>query len=337
MRTVAKKPARPAKARRSAAKGGRARAPKAKAKTSARGRAGASRSGGRRSGGARQSAMAGYARRAVEAASAYAAAIIVAGALVLVAFLWAGGYLGQLGRSLNAVMEHAAIGAGLSVERVSLRGEREIDPDEVRAAVSSALGRSIFHVDIEAVRADVEALGWVERAAVTRLMPNAIHVSIIERRPIAVWQMAGALHLIDASGARIQPVALSDRPDLPLVVGEGADREAAAFLGDLEDFGEIRARLAAATRSGDRRWTVRLRSGAAIKLPEGQIRSALSIVSELHERDGVLDAPLEYIDLRDPSRAVLRPAGGGAEEIAADRSASASPGRGDRYAAFGDI
>ena len=55
--------------------------------------------------------------------------------------------------------ERASAGAGFAVERVSVRGARQTDLTDIREALEPQLGRSVFHVDMNAARARVEELG----------------------------------------------------------------------------------------------------------------------------------------------------------------------------------
>jgi len=314
MRAVAKKTPstrrRKAGASKSSARGGAK--PRRKAQGSAARR---KRTGG--GGGGRLAGAAAGLRRLASAVSAYAVVLIGAGLFLFILFLWAGGYLANAGRSFNAGLARLTAGAGFAVERVSVRGLHNASADDVRRIVNPHLGRSLVHVDLEDVRAEVEALGWVKHAAVARLLPDTLHVSVIERDPIAIWQNDGALRLIDADGAVVAPVRLDQRSDLLLVVGEGADVEAAAFLDSVAPYAEVRKRLVAAVRSGQRRWTLRMRGGASVKLPESGQDEALRVLAQLHDEHGILDQPLEYIDLRDAARAVLRPASGPAAVLSA--------------------
>ena len=69
-------------------------------------------------------------------------------------------------------------------------------------------------------------------------------------------------------------------------------------------------------RVGERRWNVRLRNGVDLRLPDEGFADSLDALATLQETSGILDQPLEYIDLRDPERMVVRKRGELAEETA---------------------
>lgn len=250
----------------------------------------------------------------------YALASAAGGVVILVsvvAVLWAGGYVGALGDRANRAFADAAVSAGFGVGKVTLLGRRQADPVEIEQALGSVVGGSLLHFDPEAARARVEALGWVRSAAVSRLLPDTVHVSIRERAPAAVWQMSGALHLVDVEGAVIREIGAYEYSSLPLIVGAGAPDAAAGILRALEPHPALAEMTAALIRVGERRWNMRLRNGLDVKLPDAEFARALDILEMLHDAHGTLDQPLEYIDLRDPERMVLRKSGE-AQDVAID-------------------
>jgi cell division protein FtsQ len=237
----------------------------------------------------------------------------VAGAIVLLlvgaAAAWAGGYVGILAERVDNSVRRAAVGAGFEVRRVTLMGRREASVEEIEAAVGPVVGGSILHVDLEDARRRIENLGWVRSAAVSRLLPDTIHVSIRERTPAAVWQLSGQLHLIDEAGAIIRSIKADQYPDLPLVVGAGASEAAADILKELASRPEIAGMTSSLTRVSDRRWNLRLRSGVDVMMPEGDLEEAFEVLTRLLDHDVSLDRTVEYIDLRNPERLTAHPKG----------------------------
>ncbi len=49
-------------------------------------------------------------------------------------------------------------------------------------------GDSMLGFSLEAARQRIEALSWVEHAAVERRLPGTLVVNLVERRPFAIWQ-----------------------------------------------------------------------------------------------------------------------------------------------------
>lgn len=234
----------------------------------------------------------------------------VAGAFVIlatgVAILWVGGYFGVAAKAVDREVAAATRAAGFQVERVTIRGTRQTAYDDVLAAIGPVIGSSVLCLDLSDVRARVEALGWVKTASVTRLLPAGLHISIRERTPAAIWQIDRQPLLIDAEGAVIREVGTLEYSYLPLIVGAGAPEAAAEVLQALARFPVLAERTSALIRVSERRWTLELRNKAKINLPESGLAEAIEMVGVLQTAHGTLDQDIEYIDLRDSERMIIK-------------------------------
>ena len=217
----------------------------------------------------------------------------------------------QPGSTIASWRERAGNAVGLPVQAVVIEGRDKTPDAMLRAALGVAKGDKLLGFSLDAARARIEQLAWVQSATVERRLPGTIVVTLQERRPFAVWQNNGKFDLIDRRG---QVVAEQDPAKdatafatLPLVVGPGAPEAAAALLDLLAAQPVLRPRVVAAVRVGERRWNLRLNTGGDVLLPEGQEAAAIAKLMELHASQGLLDRPLQTVDLRLPDRLVVRP------------------------------
>jgi len=213
--------------------------------------------------------------------------------------------------SVASLRERLTAGTGLLVREIVIEGRSLTPEGMLRAALGVSRGDKLLGFSLEAARSRIERLTWVQHATVERRLPGTIVVQITERRPYAVWQTGGRFVLIDRAG---QIVADQDPVKdaaafavLPLVVGPGAPEYAAVLLDELASRPELRARVVAAIRVGERRWNLRLSNGADVLLPEGAEAPAMTRLMELHTTQALLDRPLQSLDLRLPDRLVVRP------------------------------
>lgn len=221
---------------------------------------------------------------------------------------------GRVGQMLEGV----ALAAGLRVAEVRFEG-RDLTPEPMlRAAVGAPAGTPILLASPAGIRERVEELAWVESASVERHLPSTLVVRITERQPFALWQEGGRFAVIDRGGRAIATDGLRAFAGLPVVVGAGAAPHAAALLDALDEYPDLKGRVRAAIRVGERRWNLRLRNGADVMLPEGHAAAAIARLMEFHARDALLDRPLAVVDMRLPDRMVVRPK---------DASAPATPAR----------
>jgi cell division protein FtsQ len=146
----------------------------------------------------------------------------------------------------------------------------------------------------------------VQSARVERRLPNTIVVSLTERRPFAIWQFQGKFRLVDRAG-QVVDQDLAEVKELPLIVGAGAPAAAAPLLDLVGKYPALLSRMVAAVRVGERRWNLRLNTGADVMLPEGAEQAALERLMTLHQGQALLDRPLKAVDMRLPDRLVVRP------------------------------
>jgi cell division protein FtsQ len=212
------------------------------------------------------------------------------------------------GRVQSLVENAAALGeaAGLEVREVIVEGRQNTPRDLIRAALGVERGDPLLSFSPTEARARLETIAWVESAHVERRMPGTILVRLTERTPFAIWQHNGRFAVIDREGRVVTTETLDAFGPLPLVVGAGADKTAAALYDLLAAHGEVLRRTQALVRVGERRWNLRLHNGVDVLLPEGQEAPALNRLAELHQRNALLDRPLVAIDMRLPDRLVLR-------------------------------
>ena len=110
--------------------------------------------------------------------------------------------------------------------QIQVSGNQYVARDAVVALFAPDRDHSLLRVPLEARRAQVERISWVESARVMRALPDAIRVEITERRPVAFLRTGSDLALVDAYGAILERPAQGDFR-LPVVSGmdEGTPRE----------------------------------------------------------------------------------------------------------------
>jgi cell division protein FtsQ len=233
-------------------------------------------------------------------------------ALAIAAVLGLGGLLAvasgaadDAGKAIASATAGAARGAGLAVRQVTPQAPdggplTEARRAQVLEAAAVPPGGVMFAIDPGAIRARVEKLAWVESARVLRLWPDQLVIIATPRRPVALWQKDGRFAMIDGSGAALSGFAA--RP----VSGAEAGAAAPALLAALGARPAIQERTAAAIYVDARRWTLQLASGASVLLPAQGIEGALDQLVALQADMGLLDRPLDRIDLRHKGALLVR-------------------------------
>jgi cell division protein FtsQ len=231
-------------------------------------------------------------------------AVVALGAVAAVA---TSGMAQRLAAGIAADARHALAEAGLRLSRIEIDGRVHTDNAALLAAVGARRGDPILAIDPEAVRARLKQVAWVREAEVRRRLPDVLDIRLVERTPFAIWQSQGRHSVIDREGVVLASEGLDRFGPLPLVVGGGAAPRAADILDLVARHPALAERFKAAVRVADRRWNIRLTSGADVLLPEGFEAAALERLSALHASHALLDRGLAAVDMRLPDRLVLRP------------------------------
>lgn len=253
-----------------------------------------------------------------------------------VAALGVASWLGVPGMVGTAVAEQVG-NAGFRVEKIEVRGVKRMDAMTVYAVALDQKSRAMPLVDLNGVRDKLLQYGWVQDAHVSRRLPDTLLVRIVERTPAAVWQDQGQLSLIDRDGVYLEPVATDAMPDLPLVIGPGADRQEPAYQQLMTAAPALKPRVRAATWVGNRRWDLLFQSGETLSLPEGDVDAAAALrkFAELDGTRSLLGKGWVKFDMRDPTRLVARkPDGSDARDMIGpagnNGTAQPAPVAGDR-------
>lgn len=166
---------------------------------------------------------------------------------------------------------------------------------------------STFHLDLEEMRAAMEAFDAVKRADLRVLPGGVLEVRVLEREPAIIWRSAEGLELLDDEGSRVAILKVREaRADLPMIAGEGAQHavpEALLLLATAAPLGE---RVRGLERVGERRWDLVLTRGQRVLLPEQGAVLALERALALDRAEDVLERDVATLDMRDARRPTLR-------------------------------
>jgi cell division protein FtsQ len=196
---------------------------------------------------------------------------------------------------------------GFRLERVEVQGAPDMAKAGILRAASLTRDTPILALDLEALRHQVEATGWVKDAKIVRLLPDTLVIAVSPRTPAAVWQHLGVSKVVDLDGQLIGGADPARFPELPLVVGEGAAEEAKAILPLLRQRPALMPKVDALVLVDGRRWDLRLKDGSLIQLPAIGADSALIQLDQLDQKQRILSLGFERVDLRDPDMVVVRP------------------------------
>jgi cell division protein FtsQ len=198
--------------------------------------------------------------------------------------------------------------AGFRVKSVDVQGLKQMDPRPVYDIALDQKTTAMPLVDVSAIRERLLDYGWVKDARVSRRFPDTLVIDIVERKPAALWQNEQGLSLIDEQGVVLDRVPVSRMPDLPLLVGKGANAQAIQLDRLLSEVPALKAQLVSAKWIGQRRWDLSFQSGETILLPEGEKVAGAALVkfAKMDKSSGLLGRGIVRFDLRIPGKMTVR-------------------------------
>ena len=193
------------------------------------------------------------------------------------------------------------------VQTMNMTGADLTAMAQVAALLPTEYPVSSFDLDLEKIRADIEALDPIKTASVRVGQAGTLEVHLNPRVPVALWRDGATLRLIDADGVQSgQIAARAERLDLPLIAGDGAEDNIQEALNLFAAAGPLIERVRGLVRMGERRWDMVLDRDQRILLPADKAVAALDRVIALNDAQDMLNRDVGVIDMRNASRPTLR-------------------------------
>jgi cell division protein FtsQ len=224
-------------------------------------------------------------------------------------FVWLGGLV-----AVAALGAFLWAGPLLSVRTVRVDGAASLDAVQVQEAAGVAEGTPLLRVDVDAAAARVARLPQVADVQVTRGWPSTVVITVVERSPVAVVEIAGRRTLVDPEGVLFDTIT-GDPPAgvVPLEVadpgpGDAATEAGLAAIAALPP--EVQSLVTRVTAEDDDGVTVGLvlQDGTDVVWGDGSEseRKATVLAALLSQIEGGEVDPAGTLDISAPGAVVLR-------------------------------
>ena len=218
----------------------------------------------------------------------------------------AGGHGPDILAELHRTCDALAGQAGLRIASVALSGEKELSRASILALAGVSGESSLPCLDASVTRKALLRNPWIAEATVLKLYPGRLQLAITERVPLALWQKDGSVKVIAEDGTVLEGYNGRRFADLPLVVGNGAEKQARDFLGLVSRYPLVQDNVEAAVLVAQRRWNLHLKSGLDVRLPDDNVEQALQQLVALDRDKKILSRDITAIDLRFGDRVIVR-------------------------------
>lgn len=225
--------------------------------------------------------------------------------------------VGIAGWALALVYTVATASAWFTVRDLRVQGNHRLSTGEVTMLLDGLRGANVVVTSLDPWRERLLGSPWVKDAALRRVLPDAIDVTIVERRAAAIVRAGRTLQLMDAEGVLIDEYGPRYAAlDLPLV--EGLDLGAAApdhprtalaldAIGNLASAGLL-WRVSQIDVSKPHDAVVTMNDDTTLlHLGDARFAERLQSYLDMSGRLQSMATDLEYVDLRFDDRVYIRP------------------------------
>ena len=204
------------------------------------------------------------------------------------------------------VEQYVELSAVFKVTDLSVISDDPYVIEKINSVLALNFPLSSLDIDVEVLKSQVESIDLISSASVRITSNGLVEVDVIVRKPVAIQRIGKQLVLIDERGIKVDEVeSRSQRLDLPLLVGKGAENFVDEALFILLETKGLISRVRGLVRVGERRWDVVLNQKQFISLPEKNPLAAMKKIISLQEGRGILDRNISYLDFRNSELPVI--------------------------------
>lgn len=107
-----------------------------------------------------------------------------------------------------------------TIREITVSGGQRISKDRILRQAELRPGMNVFSVNLSVARKSLLAHPWISEAAIRRVVPSGLRITVREHRPLAIVDL-GRRFLIDDNGTIFKELGRSDPQDLPVIRGLG--------------------------------------------------------------------------------------------------------------------
>ncbi len=197
-----------------------------------------------------------------------------------------------MGRTKISIVRNISISADI----------RDKDLSAIAAAASVAPKTRAYSLNLSALNARIDDVAGVNKSAVRRLPNGNLAIKVSLYRAVALWTDGEKFFPLSADGTIVN--SPTDTRDEGNVVFRGT------LPNDISDITKVAHNLVQDLDYlewiENRRWNLHTLGGITIMLPENDPISAIGTLMTLNRNHGILTKNITLIDMRDPTRTLVK-------------------------------
>ena len=188
---------------------------------------------------------------------------------------------------------------GFTIKNIDIDGTKNLSHTEVLNIFADHKGINIFNVDLNKIHIEISKNNWVKNVYLKRVMPNKIKVSIIENKPIGIWQNTLGNNILTREGVLISNYKTDVlKMGLPIIKSEKIDQNIFKIIKILKTNKQMADDIWSLSYINMRRLDLHFKQGLTVRMPSENFTKAWHLVTKLNQKYNILNLGLTEIDLR---------------------------------------
>ena len=188
---------------------------------------------------------------------------------------------------------------GFSITHIDIHGTKYLSNTKIHNLFDNYKAVNIFSVDLDKVHKEISRYKWIKSVHLKRVLPNKIKVSLIENKPIAIWQNKKGNNILTKEGALISDYNFNFfKNKLPIIKGKNINQNIIEILYILKTNKSMANEIWSLSYINMRRWDLHFKQGLVIRLPSNNPTEAWKLAAKLNQKYNILNLGLTEIDLR---------------------------------------
>ena len=188
---------------------------------------------------------------------------------------------------------------GFTFKNIDIDGIKNLSHIEVLNIFTDYKGINIFNVDLNKIHTEISKNNWVKNVHLKRVMPNKIKVSIIENKPIGIWQNTLGNNILTREGVLISNYKTDVlKMGLPIIKAANINQNIFKILKILKTNKQMADDIWSLSYINMRRLDLHFKQGLTVRMPSENFTKAWHLVTKLSQKYNILNLGLTEIDLR---------------------------------------
>lgn len=196
--------------------------------------------------------------------------------------------------------------AHFPIKTVKVYGLQHIDQQAMQHALMPLVSKGFFAIDVETIKDRLLKSPWVSQAAVQRVWPDKVLITVQEKTPLASWNDSSVL---STNGELFTPETKSYPVSLPKFVGpEGEQIQMLQYYQKLTGIlSPLHFKIARFELTPERVWSLTFDNGIKLTAGYKDILTRMDHFVKVYPKIvGNRDSEVEYVDLRYPNGLAVR-------------------------------